>query len=263
MDLILPEKIKAMIGTELFSIDEVGMSDSSVLLFEDKVLKIQTVCEESENEYNMMRWLYKILPVPKVLGFERRNGKSYLLMTRVSGEMSCSQQYMLDPEILVSLLSDALKMLWSVDINECPFMCDLDKKLQMARYNVEKNLVDMDNVQADTFGENGFENPRALLEWLDVNRPEEELVLSHGDFCLPNIFLNRDKIAGFIDLGKTGKADKWQDIALCYRSLRDNFGGKFTENKYGEFSAELLFEKLGIDPDWEKIRYYILLDELF
>jgi len=25
----------------------------------------------------------------------------------------------------------------------------------------------------------------------------------------------------------------------------------------------MLFEEMGIGPDWEKIRYYILLDELF
>lgn len=34
--------------------------------------------------------------------------------------------------------------------------------------------------------------------------------------------------------------------------------------KYREgFNPELFFEALGIEPDWKKIRYYILLDELF
>ena len=64
-------------------------------------------------------------------------------------------------------------------------------------------------------------------------------------------------------MSRCGIADKWQDIALCYRSLLHNFSGKYGGKVYEGFSPELLFEKLGIEPDWEKIRYYILLDELF
>lgn len=133
----------------------------------------------------------------------------------------------------------------------------------MAKYNVENNLVDLGNVEPNTFGENGFESPEHLLEWLNNNKPEEELALSHGDFCLPNIFLSEGEVSGYIDLGRTGIADKWQDIALCYRSLSQNFNGKFTEKQYEGFDENMLFEKLGIEPKWDKIRYYILLDELF
>lgn len=121
----------------------------------------------------------------------------------------------------------------------------------------------MYNVEPDTFGENGFENPKHLLEWLKTNRQEEEFVFSHGDFCLPNIFLSEEKVSGYIDLGKAGIADRWQDIALCYRSLLHNFEGKYSDNNYPGFSADILFEKLDIVPNWDKIRYYILLDELF
>lgn len=64
-----------------------------------------------------------------------------------------------------------------------------------------------------------------------------------------------NRISGFIDLGRSGKADKWYDIAFCVRSIRDNY----REEKY----VKLFFDLLGIEPDWEKIKYYILLDELF
>lgn len=103
----------------------------------------------------------------------------------------------------------------------------------------------------------------ALLSWLEANRPEEELVLSHGDFCLPNIFLEKEKLSGFIDLGRMGLADKWQDIALCYRSLKHNFEGYYGGKVYEGFDPDILFEALGIEPDWQKLNYYILLDELF
>lgn len=81
-------------------------------------------------------------------------------------------------------------------------------------------------------------------------------VLSHGDFCLPNVLAQGDSICGFIDLGRAGVADKWQDIALCYRSLQHNFDGTYGSS-YEGFEPGALFEVLGIEPDWEKIRYYL------
>ena len=120
-------------------------------------------------------------------------------------------------------------------------------------------MCDMDNVEESTYGEDGFQNPADLLAWLEENRPEEELVFSHGDYCLPNIFIKDGHVSGFIDLGNCGVADKYQDIALCYRSLLHNYG----EKEYKDFKPEMLFEELGIEPDWKKIKYYILLDELF
>lgn len=264
----LPDKIKKLIGSESYTVDDVGMSDSTVILFEDKVLKIQAIrdwtkFDEAENEYQVMNWLKDKLPVPKVLAYEKDDTKSYLLMTKVSGEMACADRYMRNPEQLVESLAEGLKMLWKVDISNCPFNWQLDRKLQKAKYAVENNLVDIDNTEPDTFGENGFKSPRHLLEWLYENKPQEELVLSHGDFCLPNIFLDNGKVSGYIDLVRTGIADKWQDIALCYRSLIHNYEGRYTGKQYHGFKPEYLFDKLGIEPDWDKIRYYMLLDELF
>ncbi len=128
---------------------------------------------------------------------------------------------------------------------------------------MENNLVDVDDAEPETFGANGFENPEALLTWLQTHKPEYEPVLSHGDFCLPNIFLQDNQVTGFIDLGATGIGDKWRDIALCHRSLKHNCDGTFGDKVYPDFNPDLLFEELGIDPNSEKIRYYILLDELF
>lgn len=190
---ILPDKIKNLIGNESFSYDNVGMSDSTVIIFIDKVLKIQTVSEESEHEYQVMKWLQDKLPVPRILAYEKADDKNYLLMTKVLGEMSCADQYMRNPEQLANFLAEGLKMLWKVDISNCTYMHGLDEKIQMAKYNVQNNLVDMDNVEPETFGENGFQSPEHLLKWLITNRPEEELVFSHGDFCLPKCFFVRGK----------------------------------------------------------------------
>ena len=259
----IPDNIKNLIREEKYSIDDVGMSDSKVIVFDDKILKIPNTSEEAENEFRVMEWLQGKLPVPKVLGYEKDDKNTYLLMTKVPGEMACADKFLKDPDQLTTILAAGLHALWQVDINSCPCNWNLERKLQKAKYAVANNLVDIEDAEPDTFGENGFENPNHLLEWLLSNKPEEELVFSHGDFCLPNILIENGEVSGYIDLGRTGISDKWQDIALCYRSLLHNFGGKYTGKQYQGSYENMLFEKLGLEPNWEKIRYYILLDELF
>ena len=31
-------------------------------------------------------------------------------------------------------------------------------------------------------------SPKEVMVWLEENKPKEELALSHGDYCLPNVF---------------------------------------------------------------------------
>lgn len=261
--MIFPPSINEIIKDKTYHTDSVGMSVSKVLLFEDMVLKIQPENEEIQNECRIMNWLDGKLPAPKVICHERQDGMDYLLMTRIHGKMSCSDEYLQHADSLAQILASGLKQLWSVDISGCPCNMNLDRKLKMAEYNVQHHLVDLDNVQLETFGENGFQNPEHLLEWLLSNRPREDFVLSHGDFCLPNIILEKGQINGFIDLGQMGIADRWQDIALCCRSFKDNCIGKYSSGVSHSYHPDLLFEKLGIIPDWDKINYYLLLDELF
>ena len=259
----LPQPILDCLEDKQFQTDELGMSQASVLLYPDRVLKCQSVTEEAENEVNMLRWLQGKVPVPQVLAYGEENGKSYLLMERCGGKMACDDSYLSDPALLCRLMAGALKTMWAVDIKDCPADARLDRKLAWAEYNVKHGLVDVDNVEPETFGPNGFRDPEHLLDWLMTHRPTEEPTLSHGDFCLPNLFGVGDRLTGLIDLGRSGVADKWCDIALCCRSLRHNFDGAYGGKPYPGYDEGLLFRELGIAPDWEKIRYYILLDELF
>lgn len=261
--LQVPSKIKSLIGDKPFTVDDIGMSGNQVLIFEDMVLKIEGSSSAMQKQVEMMQWLEGKVPVPQVLAYEVEKEKSYLLMSRMNGKMSCDTYYLEHPQILLEALACGLKMLWNVDIKDCPCVRDLDVMLEEARVRVESHLVDMEDAEPETFGEGGFENPEHLLAWLETHRPSLEPVLSHGDFCLPNVFLENGQIAGFIDLGKTGVGDKWNDIALCYRSLKHNFDGTYGGKVYEGFKPEMLFDKLGLEPDWEKINYYLLLDELF
>lgn len=259
----VPSSIKELINGKTYIIDEVGMSGNQVLLFENMVLKIEEASEATARQVQLMQWLNGKVSVPQVLAYEVLEGKSYLLMSKIDGKMSCDIYYLEQPHVLLEALASGLKKLWSVDITGCPQIQDLDTLLAEARRRVEHDLVDVENVEPTTFGEDGFESPKHLLEWLEKNRPMVEPVFIHGDYCLPNIFLENGQIKGFIDLGRAGIGDKWRDIALCYRSLKHNFDGTYGGMIYEDFNPDMLFEKLEIEPDWEKINYYILLDELF
>lgn len=261
--MYLPDAIRLALEEGAFREDAMGKSTASVLLFPHQVLKIQPDGAEARNEVDMLRWLRDKLPVPAVLAHVVEGDTSYLLMERCLGEMACDDRYLDAPETLVELLANGLKALWQVDVSGCPSCQGLTQKLAQARYNVEQGLVDLDDVAPSTFGHGGFRNPAHLLEWLERNRPAEESVLSHGDFCLPNLFGLGNRPVGFIDLGKAGVADRWCDIALCYRSLSANLEGRYGGVPHPGFDPGRLFDALGLEPDEEKLRYYILLDELF
>jgi len=257
-----PEGIAAYVAGKPFTADSTGQSGAKVLFFDDMVLKIEDINEKTMPALEMMRWLQGRLPVPEVICSEAEGGRHYLLMSRARGEMLCSEGNMADIGKTVELYARALKMLWTVDISECPRVHSLDDDLRIARERLEKGLVDVDDCEPDTFGPDGFESPEKLLEWLENNRPEPDMVLSHGDFCMPNVFVENGEVSAYIDVGDMAAGDRWRDIALCWRSLKHNCSGMYTGVDLGDHTDEL-FEKLGVTPDWDRINYYVLLDEFF
>ena len=121
----LPESIRKRIAGKAYAQDDIGKSGSSIILFEDMVLKIEPDGEEAAKAASVMAWLNGRLPAPKILERESREGMSYLLMTRVSGEMACSPRYMNNPSELIRLLADTLLAMWLIDAKDCPVQSGL------------------------------------------------------------------------------------------------------------------------------------------
>jgi kanamycin kinase/aminoglycoside 3'-phosphotransferase-3 len=263
MQRSLPDSICHLIEGKACKHECNALRGSEIYFFDDCVLKITSGSGEDEGIVQIMKWLEGKIPAPKVIAFEKDKVSQYLLMSKVPGKTACDDSFLSHPAELLDFLSKALKTLWSVDVSDCPRIRDVDVLLSKAKYNVENNLADMDNVEPDTYGKDGFENPQALLNWLYDNKPGFEPVLSHGDFCLSNVLIENGKLSGFIDLGETGVGDKWRDIALLYRSLRHNSGGYYGGKVYPDINPDMLFDALGIAPDRNKLRFYTLLDELF
>ena len=133
----------------------------------------------------------------------------------------------------------------------------------MPVYNAEKSLhksissvinqtIGFEDIELILVDDNSSDGSRNIMEDYASRYPN-----------VKNIFLKDNEVSGFIDLGAAGIGDKWRDIALCYRSLKHNVDGTWGSKIYPDVNPDLLLEELGIEPNNEKIRYYILLDELF
>ena len=158
----------------------------------------------------------------------------------------------IDNTELVTLLAKGLRMVHGVPVEDCPFQRRLDRMIEIAGFNVTNKLVHEWDFNETRRGKTAEE----LYEELLLLRPDDEdLVFTHGDYCLPNIMIHRQDIAGFIDLHRAGIADRYQDVALAVRSIGSNIGRGHEQTFFKEYGI--------IEPDIKKIEYYMLLDEFF
>lgn len=243
-------------------LESIGRSGAEVLMFDEMVLKIQPDCNMAGNEHQMLRWMKGKLPVPQIIEEAHVDGTRYLLMSRIKGTYLCDDSILDDQLHLAELMAEGLNNLWQVDISDCPADRSLDQKFREIEEGLRGGWITKEQAgQPDTYGPGGFETPAHLFDWLVKHRPTEELVLSHGDYCLPNIFADGTSLTGFIDVGLSGIADKWVDIDKGLWSMWANTTGQFG-GKTRAFDRQLFFDALQITPDDEKLRYYGLLDEL-
>lgn len=258
----LPNGIFEIVQGKPYINTNVGLSGAEVRVYDGCVLKIQPHTQQSANEAAIMEFLNGRALAPKLIAYETQGDVDFLLMSKLNGAMLCDKKYLSNPKLLFEKAAEAVYTLHSIPVCDCPCDMSLDKKLSFAEHKVLTNSVDMNNVNPELLGKNGrFTTPEQLFKWLIDNKPAQDFAVTHGDLCLPNIFDCNGRI-GFIDFPYAGVADRYSDIALLLRSCRDNLEGGYGEY-HAKFDEDLFFDVLGITPDYDKIEYYILLDELF
>lgn len=241
--------------------DACGMSPAEVYRLENKEHSVflkrsshlyRHTTYDVKREYDTINWLSGKVNLPCAVHYEETSEYNTLLMSEMKGKDLEALKDNISIADFVEYYVQALLKIQSVDIAKCPHNNCIDNRLKELRYLIDRGLAD---TNADNWEENtNFTDGNELYEYLIKNKPEEDYVFSHGDLCNSNIFIDNNE-TGFIDLGRCGIADKWLDIAFCTREIRE----LTTESKW----IDLFFDRLGLQPDWEKIKYFILLDELF
>lgn len=202
-------------------------------------------------EKEVLDWLANRLSVPKVMEFYEGENADYLLLSEIRGIPASEDSLKNDIPQIIEQLATGLKTIHSLPIENCPLDARLNHKIEIVRERMSKDLIDETDFDEERKGRTAADLFRELIE---TKPADEDLVFTHGDFCVPNVILENGKLSGFVDWGSAGIADKYQDLALLARSISFNFGREW---------GEKAFEIYGIEPNWEKIHFYRLLDEFF
>lgn len=227
---------------------------------------------ELRHEHGVLRWLDGRAGAPRVLHFEETHGSTYLLLSEVHGRAAVELASELDATTLVRELARALKKVHALPAADCPFERRVADMVHEAWRRARAGLVDLDDLEPRYRGWSADQ----LLRELEATAPaQEDLVVVHGDFSLPNIVLRERRsrrggreagaastaspgsfrVSGLVDWGRAGVADRYQDLALLLRSF---------EGSAGDDLPEVLEQAYGLDRlDAGKIAFYQLLDEFF
>jgi streptomycin 3"-kinase len=209
-------------------------------------------------ERDRIHWLSASgIPGPTVLDWQVDGDRALLVTSAVHG---VTADAVTDEELLVAWpsITDAVRALH--ELPACPFSRDLARMFALAQDVVARGAVNPEFLpvtQQDT-------PPAELLARLaaDLDRwlAREELVVCHGDLCLPNIVLDPRTFAfaGFVDLGRLGLADRYADISLLLANSRETW----RDEQRAVAADEAFARRYGITLDAPRQRFYLHLDPL-
>ncbi len=212
-------------------------------------------------ERDRVRWLSGTgIGCPAVVGWTSSASGACLVTTAVPGVPASE----LPSAVLLRAwpgLIGALRRLHELPAAECPFERRLPRMLRTAEDVVRRDAVDPDFLTDEQRGVPPPELLAGLLRESDLRLAQEvdDLVVCHGDACLPNLLVDPDTLrcTGLIDLGRLGVADRHADLALLTANARESWTGDDERR-----ADELLVETYRARVDPERLRFYLRLDPL-
>lgn len=254
----LPPEWRIRLSRYRFERDAVGRSSAGVFkLIADREPSLFLKRElagpfaELPDEATRLRWLAGAgIDCPDVIAQDRHDGQNWLLISAMPGRDLSAVS--ITPHQCIEILAKALRLLHAIDISTCPFDHSLSNRLALAKARMEAGEVDEDDFDDARLGQSADD----LFRILESRKPDAaDLVVTHGDACLPNLLEHEGRFSGFIDCARLGVADRYQDLALAYRSVCENLG---------EAWGQPFLDLYGVPkPDRAKLGYYQLLDEFF
>lgn len=153
----------------------------------NKYLKIQPTgtVESIEIQAQKLFWLKDKLPVPKVIETGILGNYEYLLTLEMKGYPASDKRHHNDIVSVVKLAAAGLRSIHKVPIINCPFDNRLNILMKMIRKNAERGHINSLKLKRNF----GVEDIGVLLDEVEayVREYDEDLVLTHGDYSMPNI----------------------------------------------------------------------------
>ena len=255
----LPAAWQAKLAGYSWAAQNIGRSNASVFCLTASgqprlFAKTELVCGalgELPDEAQRLRWLAaQGQPCPQVLDLASTHDRHWLLMTALPGHDLASSPG-LPAGRIVAIAATALRTLHGLDAATCPFDHRAAVRIEYARLRMQAGLVDAEDFDDERMNQ----TPAQVFAALQQQRPaHEDLVVTHGDACLPNLLAADGRFSGFVDCGRLGVADRHQDLALAAWSVRYNLGADWVPAFFDAYAG-------AIDP--ARVAFYRLLDEFF
>ena len=194
-------------------------------------LKIRQGAKQLETEFRMLKWINQRVPTPEPILYSKDNSTEYLLTSEITG----TPTYQVDAferEIAVKILATSLKKIHCLDAADCPVVHSVDNLIK---------LLKAKDIDVSPLG-----------DW----KPVENLVFTHGDYCLPNIIVKDGVLSGVIDWDYAGLADPYVDLVSCIWSLVYNYGEE------ADTLIPIFLETYGVELDEAKYTFYKKLNEI-
>ena len=199
------------------------------------------------------------VPVPDVVDCDSDGQFAWLVTNAVHGRTAADPWAADRLDAVTDALADFAVSLHALPTDACPFDRSLAVTIPQAHRAAADGRLDLADLDAERAGW----SPARLVAALDESSPvAEDLVVCHGDFCLPNVLLAPESLAvtGIIDLGRAGVADRHMDVALITRSIAHEMNEQYGAARADRFTAR--YETAaGVTIDPSKIGFYRLLDE--
>jgi aminoglycoside phosphotransferase len=215
-------------------------------------------------EADRLRWLAaQGIPTPEVLDVDADDQFAWLVTTAVRGRTAADLWPEGERGLVIDALADIALALHALPIGACPFDRSLAVTVPEALHAAASDVVDLKDLDDERSGW----TTEQLVDVLTQTRPTSaDLVVCHGDFCLPNVLLDTatHEVTGLIDVGRAGIADRHQDLALMTRSIRHEMNGHFGDADADRFLHRYVAGVPSMTaPDPDLLAFYRLLDEFF
>ena len=196
---------------------------------------------------------------PHVVGFasDPLDGRAWLVTTEVGGVPAHDPGLRMGSiERMLDGIGAGLRLLHDVlPVDGCPFDHRQDGLLASATRRLARGGI-RDDAGGPAYDRLDAAAKVAYAERIRPEEPAADLVVAHGDPCLPNLLVDpaTGRLVGLVDMGRLGVSDRHRDLAIVLRSFVASFGGEH---------AWRILEAYGHPGDAQRLEFHVLLDDLW